>query len=55
MKEKTQHTPKQKGLTDAELVAKYDNGIKIDFDKALCAMRMKQSRFAIRKYRSHKR
>ena len=54
MKEKTQHT-KHKGLTDAELVAKYDNGVKIDFDKALCAMCMKQSRFAIRKYRTPKR
>ena len=52
MKEKTQHTPKQKGLSDAELVAKYDNGNKIDFDKVLQALCTTQSGFG--KQKSHK-
>ena len=28
----------KKGLTDAQLVTKYDNGVKIDFDSALVKM-----------------
>jgi len=38
-------TIKKKGLTDAELIAKYDTGGKVNFDKALKAMCKTESRF----------
>jgi len=40
---------KKKGLTDDELIAKYDNGGKVDFDKALKAMSKSPSAFSKKK------
>jgi len=41
--------PKGKGLTDAELAAKYDTGEKVDFDGALKSMAKSPSKFALAK------
>ena len=37
-KDKKVKSEKPHGLPDAELAAKYDNGISVDFDKVLDAM-----------------
>ena len=48
--------PKKKGLTDAELIAKYDTGGKVNFDKALKAMCKVESRFgSLKTHHSKKR
>lgn len=40
---------KKRGLTDAELIAKYDTGGKVNFNKALKLMSKKPSQFALAK------
>ena len=48
------HTEK-KGLTDKELIAKYDTGAKVNFDKALRIMCKAPSGFALSKPTKPKR
>lgn len=45
---------KKKGLSHAELIAKYDTGKKLNFDKAIKAMLKTPSGFAIAKAKNKK-
>ena len=45
----------KKGLTDAELIAKYDTGAKVNFDKALRLMCKSPSAFSLAKPTKAKR
>ena len=45
----------KKGLTDKELIAKYDTGEKVDFDKTLREMVKRQSDFSQKKSHIPKR
>jgi hypothetical protein len=47
--------PKKKGLSDAELIAKYDTGKKVNFDKALRLMCKTPSGFSLAKPTKAKR
>lgn len=49
MNEKKQHNNKQKGLSDKELIAKYDTGKKVNFDKVLKKMAKTPSEFSKKK------